>query len=111
MKVLCYAQGPSDARPKMVGEASAQASRLRSWQVAWDWYVSTGAYACLHGSRWWLVECANADAGREVIEDCGDMDGQMESDLRGECEGPTYDSRYPGARILASGGANKEVAR
>lgn len=118
-RVLLFVQGPDDARPKCAGGTSVDPYGPLSFHggpltklAGGRWGSSVQAIAQRRAARWWLVECENADAGRAIIAERGNMNGQMESDLRGECEGPAYDNRYPEAgRILASGGANKEVAR
>lgn len=89
MKVLLFVQS-GDARPKVA--YSNQAS-LR-YMATCSQRTLNAVYAPLK-SRWWLVECENAEAGRTIIANHAAV-------VRGDGV-----SLLRGGRILASGGRHE----
>lgn len=77
MKVLLFVQN-GDARPKCVLHDVVE--RHGAWCLSWRARDRQAA-----ADRWWLVECENAEAGRDVIAGA-----------------PVF-----GGRIIASGGRHE----
>lgn len=112
MRTLLFVQ-TGDARPKCCGPTTKAPEYARGNRYS----LAFGRFDTMYGThrqhaaqvaadRWWLVECANADAGRELVAvfESQPRSSFMSNEHRG---GAVVCASRPGAasgRILASGG-------
>lgn len=100
---------PATVVGAVVWPRRSRRGEVREWfNLAARWWIRRSAWARIrHADRWWLVECENAEAGRQIIAARIDHRGRP-LDNTAYALYALKDGTVHTGRILASGGRNHE---